>query len=192
MRTLRAALIADTAIALLAEKGARGLTHRAVDDRAGLPPGTTSNHARTRAALLEAALTRLAERETAGFSASPSAQSPRVGLRETLVEGLHTALTSGRPLTLARLELALEATRRPELRVRYDALGQGFIGLTADLLAAAGAADPLHAAHRLVAWSDGILFNATAGSGRANPPGRAELREQADALLNALLGPETS
>ncbi len=59
----RAELIADTALALLAERGMRGLTHRAVDEAAGLPPGSTSNHARTRAALLKAAVRRLAERE---------------------------------------------------------------------------------------------------------------------------------
>jgi hypothetical protein len=128
--------------------------------------------------------------ETAGLGAARSAPSPRAALCETLADGLHTALTSGRALTLARLELALEATRRPELRVRYDTLGQGFISLAADLLAAAGAADPLLAARRLVAWSDGILFNATAGSGRAAPPGHHELHEQTVALLNALLGPE--
>ncbi|WP_269856084.1 TetR/AcrR family transcriptional regulator [Streptomyces sp. RPT161] len=192
MRTPRAALIADTAIALLAERGTRGLTHRAVDDRARLPPGTTSNHARTRAALLQTALTRLAERETASFTTHPTAPDPRTALRDTLTEGLHAALTVGRTLTLARLELALEATRRPELRVRYDALGQGFIDLAADLLAAAGAAAPRRAARRLVAWCDGILFNATAGSGRADSPDPLELREQVNALLDALLGLEAS
>ncbi|MDF3294280.1 TetR/AcrR family transcriptional regulator [Streptomyces silvisoli] len=192
MSTPRATLIADTAIALLAERGARGLTHRAVDERAGLPPGSTSNHARTRAALLRAALTRLAERETTGFKAPPPAPCPRAALRETITGGLHTALTTGRTLTVARLELALEATRRPELRAHYDSLGHGFVDLAADLLASAGAADPWRAARRLVAWCDGILFNATAGSGRASPPDRAELREQAETLLAALLGPNAS
>ncbi|MCQ4042718.1 TetR/AcrR family transcriptional regulator [Streptantibioticus rubrisoli] len=192
MRTPRATLIADTAIALLAERGTRGLTHRAVDERAGLPSGSTSNHARTRAALLQAALTRLAERETTGFTAPAPAPHPRAALRDTLTEGLYAALTTGRSVTLARLELALEATRRPELRAHYDSLGQTFIDLAANLLAATGAADPQRAARRLVAWCDGILFNATAGSGRANPPDRTELREQVSALLDALLGPRHS
>ncbi|MFH9245248.1 TetR/AcrR family transcriptional regulator [Streptomyces lydicus] len=61
----RPQLIADTALRLLAERGMRGLTHRAVDEAAGLPQGSTSNLARTRAALLEAAVGRLAEREAA-------------------------------------------------------------------------------------------------------------------------------
>jgi len=53
--------VADAAIAVLADHGGRGLTHRAVDQAAGLPPGTTSNYARTREALLTLALTRIAE-----------------------------------------------------------------------------------------------------------------------------------
>ncbi|MFB7848498.1 hypothetical protein ACFC34_15810, partial [Streptomyces sp. NPDC056053] len=61
--TSRADLIADAALALLAERGMRGLTHRAVDERAGLPQGSTSNCARTRQSLLETAVRRLAERE---------------------------------------------------------------------------------------------------------------------------------
>ncbi|GAA0637739.1 hypothetical protein GCM10009535_12750 [Streptomyces thermocarboxydovorans] len=59
----RADLVADTALALLAERGMRGLTHRAVDVAAGLPQGSTSNVARTRQALLEPAVRRLADRE---------------------------------------------------------------------------------------------------------------------------------
>lgn len=59
----RAALITDAALALLTERGMRGLTHRAVDERAGLPQGSTSNYARTRQSLLEATVRRLAERE---------------------------------------------------------------------------------------------------------------------------------
>ncbi|MGH3122524.1 MAG: TetR/AcrR family transcriptional regulator, partial [Streptosporangiaceae bacterium] len=57
--------MADAAIAVLADHGARGLTHRAVDQAAGLPPGTTSNHARSREALLTLTLTRIAELDAA-------------------------------------------------------------------------------------------------------------------------------
>src|SRR6201994_5031819 len=57
--------VGDAAIAVLAEHGARGLTHRAVDRAAGLPPGTTSNYARTRGALLRLTLGRIAELDAA-------------------------------------------------------------------------------------------------------------------------------
>ncbi|NUP52351.1 MAG: TetR family transcriptional regulator, partial [Catenulispora sp.] len=65
--TSRPDLIGDTAIALLAERGLRGLTHRAVDEAAGLPPGSTSNHARTRSALLETTFARLCRLEAEVF-----------------------------------------------------------------------------------------------------------------------------
>jgi hypothetical protein len=61
----RSRQVSDAAIAVLAEHGARGLTHRAVDQAAGLPPGTTSNYARTRSALLALTLARIAELDAA-------------------------------------------------------------------------------------------------------------------------------
>ncbi|HEY1174567.1 MAG TPA: TetR family transcriptional regulator, partial [Phytomonospora sp.] len=54
----RRGLVADAAIALLADKGTRGLTHRAVDEQAGLPQGSTSYYFRSREALLKGALDR--------------------------------------------------------------------------------------------------------------------------------------
>ena len=65
----RARQSADAAITVLADHGARGLTHRAVDQAAGLPPGTTSNYARTREALLTLTLTRIAELDLAEAAA---------------------------------------------------------------------------------------------------------------------------
>src|SRR5690349_2893472 len=49
--TVRKDVITDAAIQLVAEQGMRGLTHRAVDRRAGLPEGSTSAYFRTRKAL---------------------------------------------------------------------------------------------------------------------------------------------
>nr|BFD93880.1 TetR/AcrR family transcriptional regulator [Kitasatospora sp. Xyl93] len=192
----RPILIADAAIALIAERGLRGLTHRAVDEEAGLPAGSTSNLARTRAALLELALTRIAERETEDHPdliAEPPAAAPPTpaAARDLLVrvgaDLLHRALTSGRRLTVARLELALEATRRPELRVVYDRLGGRFADIAAALLAQCGSAEPTADARRLIRWCDGVLFNATAGSGHWNIPAPEELRDEVARYLAALL-----
>src|SRR5262245_7638976 len=123
--TSRADLVADTALALLAERGMRGLTHRAVDEAAGLPQGSTSNLARTRQALLELAVRRHAERE-ARLLAPTDGPDPHGGpdaLAEVLALAVHRTLTEGSDLLIARYELALEATRRPELRAYYDAAG---------------------------------------------------------------------
>ncbi|MEH3033773.1 MAG: TetR family transcriptional regulator [Aeromicrobium erythreum] len=44
----RRSRLADAGLQVLAEQGARGLTHRAVDVAAGLPLGTASNYFRSR------------------------------------------------------------------------------------------------------------------------------------------------
>lgn len=53
--------ILDAAVDILADIGVGGVTHRQVDARAGLPPGTTSNYFRTRVALLEAVTSHVAD-----------------------------------------------------------------------------------------------------------------------------------
>lgn len=80
--------VGDAAIAVLADQGARGLTHRAVDAAGRLPPGTTSNYARTRAALLAITLRRIAQLDAiegaaqAGEAAEAvSAAPPAPGVR---------------------------------------------------------------------------------------------------------------
>ena len=61
----RRTAILDGALAVLAEQGMRGLTHRAVDAAAGLPPGSTSYYFRSRAALVAGCVQRLLERDLA-------------------------------------------------------------------------------------------------------------------------------
>src|ERR1700720_3900557 len=109
----REEVIADAAITLLVERGMRGLTHRAVDEAAGLPQGSTSNLARTRAALLALTLARLTALEEGYFAAVPAAGgSPDVNgddgaygpeaLAELMARLLHGQLTDGRRTTIAR------------------------------------------------------------------------------------------
>ncbi|WP_035869263.1 TetR/AcrR family transcriptional regulator [Kitasatospora cheerisanensis] len=193
MSVPRPTRIADAAVAVIAERGLRGLTHRAVDEAAGLPVGSTSNLARTRSALLELALVRIAEVESAAVVGDVpdvpvgDRRAARRMLIAVVADGLEQALTTGRTLTVARIELALEAARRPELRSVYDRLGAGFLDVAVRLLRACGSAGPTADARRLVRWCEGVLFNGTAGSGHAHPPGRAELAADAERYLAALL-----
>ncbi|MGI5329651.1 TetR/AcrR family transcriptional regulator [Actinomadura nitritigenes] len=196
MTSPRAELVADTALALLAAAGMRGLTHRAVDRAAGLPAGSTSNLARTRAALLELALRRLTEVERRRFagSAAPLGADLRGPGRAVLTDAL-TALVDAqlrehRASVLARYELALEATRRPELRAIYDELGRGFRGVAADLMRRAGSPDPGRHGPRLVAFVEGLLFDAVAGAGPE--PGTADLRAAVADYLDGVLPRHTS
>ena len=181
--------MADAAIAVLADHGARGLTHRAVDHAAGLSPGTTSNYARTREALLTLTLTRIAELDRAEGAAG-TARVAGSGLADDVAQMVHQWIIEPgrRRRFLARLELAFEATRRPELRAAYDEMGRGFRTEAARLLAAAGSAHPERDAWTLIAWVEGTAFYALAGAGGAAVPSLAELRAQVTGLLASLCG----
>ncbi|MEU0244468.1 TetR/AcrR family transcriptional regulator [Streptomyces sp. NPDC006235] len=186
----RSDLVADTALALLAERGMRGLTHRAVDEAAGLPQGSTSNLARTRQALLELAVRRLADRE-ARVLALHEMPDPRAGagaLADALALATHRALTRNRELTLARYELALEATRRPELRAYFDATGVRFREQLAALVTGMGSTDPARHTLSLISWADGLMFSCVAGSFGAEVPSLEEVRAGLRELLDGMLG----
>ncbi|MEU4535340.1 TetR/AcrR family transcriptional regulator [Streptosporangium sp. NPDC023825] len=190
MKSQRAELVADTAIALLADRGMRGLTHRAVDEAAGLPPGSTSNLARTRSALLELTLARLTQLETAAFAPLLGPQGPDVieALAEMMARALWTQLTAGRKQTIARYELAFEATRRPELRTIYDRAGERFRGIAVSILSAAGSSDPVRHGRQLVAFGEGAMFDAVIGAGAE--PTLDDLRLGIGELLRGMLGRE--
>ncbi|MYW06852.1 TetR family transcriptional regulator [Streptomyces sp. SID2563] len=186
----RAELIADAALALLAERGMRGLTHRAVDERAGLPQGSTSNHARTRQALLETAVRRLAEREARVLAPGGLGAGTDTGeLVAGLARALHRYLTHHPELLVCRYELALEATRRPELREFFDATGMQFRAPLVALMTAAGSAEPERHTLSLVAWCEGLMFSCAAGSYHRSVPSEAELRTGFGELLRGMLGP---
>jgi DNA-binding transcriptional regulator YbjK len=193
--------VADAAIAVLADHGGRGLTHRAVDQAGGLPPGTTSNYARTREALLTLALTRIADldatagaaglyrSEISGSGVSGGGVSGG-GLAEGLAWMLHRMITDDgmRRQVRARFELALEANRRPELRAAYDEMGQRFRAEATRLLAASGSAEPERDAWTLIAWLEGTAFYALAGAGTTAAPPLDVLRDQLARLLASLCG----
>jgi DNA-binding transcriptional regulator YbjK len=153
----------DTALTVLAERGARGLTHSAVDRRGGLPPGTTSNHFRTRDALLAGVLGHLAAREMAAVAAvaaaAPTARptvASVVGEVAAMVEHL---LGPGREQTLARHAVFLEAAWRPELRAPLLAATAPFWAVLEQRLTALGASSPAAGARTLLACVDGVLVD---------------------------------
>ncbi|MGA4956072.1 TetR/AcrR family transcriptional regulator [Streptomyces lavendulocolor] len=113
----RTALL-DAAIDVLAAEGARGLTFRAVDARAGVPAGTSSNYFADRDDLLTQAGSRIHARlipapETVDAAMRPE---PNRALVTELMKWLVRRITAERTGYLALLELRLEATRRPALQ----------------------------------------------------------------------------
>ena len=119
---VRRSALADAGIRVLAEEGARGLTHRAVDSAAGVPRGTASNYFPTRDQLIEALVDRIEERLTPDPEAVPHAATrPRDrALFADYVRDVVRRLAADPAVSLALFELRLEAARRPAVA---EALG---------------------------------------------------------------------
>jgi DNA-binding transcriptional regulator YbjK len=116
--------LTDAAIEVLGTRGIHQLSHRAVDDAASLPAGTTTNYFKNRDELLEAVAHRvvdlhLAEMEAAADTVTEVVDQP--GLAALIGRSLYEAATRNRTRFLAIYELSLEATRRPAL---LDALSR--------------------------------------------------------------------
>ncbi|NUW41321.1 TetR/AcrR family transcriptional regulator [Nonomuraea rhodomycinica] len=175
--------LADVAITLLASEGMRGLTHRAVDRAAELPQGSTSYYFRTRQALLRATVERLAEHTASELSTLHLRAELPTGSADDLVEAVAELvdqwLTTSRDRQLARYELSLEATRRPELREVLVASRARVRGVVTRLLDRAGVRDADLRADDLMAYADGLIFDCL-----VNHPGEAvDLRPKFRALL---------
>jgi AcrR family transcriptional regulator len=139
---LRRAQLADAAIALLIESGVHGVTHRAVERRAGLPAGTASNYFRNREALLLAVARRVVEQHQSDMDEAVAAD-PGAPWEEQAVDliagSLILAATRHRERYLAIFELRREGLRRPALAAEIDSLMAATASFTAGH----------HAQHRL-------------------------------------------
>lgn len=131
----------DAAIAVLAEAGGRGLTHRAVDAAAAVPTGTAKNYFPTRDALLRAVAERCVEqyRALAGALAEAGPTPADAHQLAALLAGLLRDVAGpGRPRVQAYLELLTEGTRRPWLAALLDPIAAADFAAHAQLLRAAG------------------------------------------------------
>jgi DNA-binding transcriptional regulator YbjK len=178
--------LADAAIQTLARAGMRGLTHRAVDQAAGLAEGSCSYYFRTRQALLQAAVERLEQVDAAEVVELAELRGDLNVVADAGARLVEHWTTTGRDRMLARYELALEATRRPELHTVFVRAGLRSRLMAEAMLAAAGASDPAHQAPVLVACLDGLIFDHLAGAG-ALKLSHDELRDALLALLRAFV-----
>ena len=128
--------LCDAAIELLAEHGAKGLSHLKVDARAGVPDGTTSFYFRTRSALLRAVAERMAELDLAALQSV----ADRAGLDDGASASTLATLViqSGEEpqlsRTKARYELTMQATRDPAIAATLQRATDAFTQLHHDIL----------------------------------------------------------
>ena len=129
--------LCDAAIQLLADDGAKGLSHLKVDRKAGVPDGTTSFYFRTRSALLRAVAERLAELDLASLQSVADSADRRVGnpspsrLSQVVIQAGSEPQFSR---TKARYELTMQATRDPALAAILQQATDGFTKLHREIL----------------------------------------------------------
>jgi DNA-binding transcriptional regulator YbjK len=120
-RQARRHIILDAAIELLATRGLEGVTHRAIDEFAGLPQGSSTYYFPKKVGLLIAAADRLAElleKDCDDIQVGFAQTAARLGMDAAIAyvaQELGAYADKSRHLFLARMELTLAAARRDDL-----------------------------------------------------------------------------
>ncbi len=128
--------LCDAAIQLLADDGAKGLSHLKVDGRAGVPDGTTSFYFRTRSALLHAVAERMVELDlttlqTVADSAAVADGSSASALAKVVIQSGEEPQLSR---TRARYEMTIQATRDAAIGATLQRAVDAFTKLHHDIL----------------------------------------------------------
>jgi DNA-binding transcriptional regulator YbjK len=169
--------LCDAAIELLADGGARELTHLRVDRRAGVADGTTSFYYQTRSALLRGAIDRVIELDITDFSAAMSEPATDDGadslLSRLAEQAMRTAIEPERSRARARFELLMVAARDPKLGSVFQDLMDRFVAISetavAQLQPPDQTADPeviKEQAFAVVTFLGGFLFRLANGLAR--------------------------
>ena len=187
MPTRREQLL-DTAIRLIGERGIHGLTHRSLDAAAKLPAGSTSNHFRTRDALLNAVVERFAARERANWEELATRAVPTTPreLARTLADFAKDGVGPQRTLTLARYAILVESGIYPALRAQLAATGARVNAWAYNWIRIAGSTDPDRHAPIIMNHVTGVVLHDL-----AIPDPDFDPYPQIEALVVALLDPST-
>ncbi len=179
----RRTTLLDAAIEVLGRHGARGLTHRAVDEAAGCPPGSTSNYFRTRDALLAGVVTRFATRENEVVAQAARLEAATAAeLARALADLAHLAVGANRTLTLARYVVLVEGARSPSLQAVLREAGRRVGGGLPDRLRRLGSRSP-----ELHTWVVQNLWTGLVLHQLARPDPSFDPYPQLEALLTALV-----
>jgi TetR/AcrR family transcriptional regulator, regulator of biofilm formation and stress response len=166
--------IANAAIAVVAERGVEGVTHRAVAAAAGVPLGSTTYHFATLDDLLAVALRTAADHNVARLRAWERDLPADADLAAELTDLVVRGLTEERPQTVVEYELYVAALHRPPLRHASNNWDDALVELFASRTDAV-------TGRLLAAAFCGLLMQALL----ADPP---PTRDEIDALFRRALG----
>jgi AcrR family transcriptional regulator len=164
--------VLDAAISVLGESGMKGLTHRAVDAAAGLPAGSTSNHFRSRNALLNAVVERFVARERANWDDIAAEMCPTTPeeLAHAIAVFLRDSAGPQRTLTLARYAILVQAAIDPPLRAQLTVGGARVRTWFMNWLRIVGSTDPEHDAPIIMNYCAGLVLHQLANPDPAFDP----------------------
>ncbi|MGW4089887.1 TetR/AcrR family transcriptional regulator [Nocardia sp. NPDC004750] len=183
----RRALLVDTAIEVIAARGLRALTHRALDTALGLPAGSASYYFRTKRALIEAIVERITTRSRDDFAAAAlTPTADRQPVAEAIAAWLDRLLAQRRAHLIARHALLIDLLDDPDLHPRL-VHSLFSIDRARDLFRAMGAPDPDTRAEDFVAVIEGVVFDRFAGNRTALRPDTPESVRQLARVLAAHL-----
>lgn len=157
------------ALELIQEDGVQAVTHRTVEERAGVARGSTRYHFGSREGLLEAVLGYVAELDHATIARAVAEVAGPDGLaaldapgQNRAMQAITAAMLAEPGHTLARFELYLYAARRPALADAVARWRETFVAIGAGALSAAGSGDGPAAARLVAASMEGVLLHALA------------------------------
>jgi AcrR family transcriptional regulator len=187
----RRRLLCDAAIGLLAEEGARGVSHLKVDRRAGVPDGTTSFYYRTRSALLHGVAEQLVRYDidtfTNAFKEAPNSEGDEIlGMLSKQIIMIREEPHLSR--TRARLELTMLSRHDPDLASGFQDVFDGYRSL-AERLVIGMQSDRGSVDRLLVAEQASVLLNYLSGlvfgiaNGASEPASREDIERQIRAVV---------
>ncbi|MEV0298150.1 TetR family transcriptional regulator [Nocardia sp. NPDC050710] len=180
--------IIDAAIDLIATRGIRALTHRALDTALELPTGSASYYFRTKRALIEAVTDRITTRSREEFTtarpAVPSLDPDAVA--HGIAVWLDRLLAERRSHLIVRHALVIELLPDPDL---HDRLAHSLFSVerARELFQAMRTPDPEVTAADFVAVIEGAVFDRFAGNRTHLRPGGSASIAQLTGLLSAFL-----
>lgn len=153
--------VLDAALEIVAEQGLQALTHRGVEQSAGVSHGTTTYYFSNRGAMIEALLEHVSDRQvewvTARYAELAAAEPGTID-PDTFSRRMLTETMADRTLTLARYELYLHAARNPHMQDLVRRHRRAHVSAQTELFRTLGAQDPQWAANRFLSTVEGAIL----------------------------------